>query len=260
MKKNWIAGLYVVAIAIALLTALAVFHADSAKGHGGSGGGGSAVSLSSREPFIIVIEPGFPIHLQDPQYVTDRAFGNILRADEFAHIMRQNWIDAFINRGSNEHDRHHRHDLIERQLGYEQGQFHAWGEGVFVNSLYYSSVGTDFVMDWGTAIAQDVTGEPLSECYDWSKWGTGVVMLEASEAFDWDVQDEYRKQAVDQTIEVFSDFAIGSVHDSIKTVRCNASETLTELATSTGIKSMVDRAVERSDKKPGLGWAPTRAR
>jgi hypothetical protein len=74
MKKSWGVWFCMVMIFLGLLMALTVFHVDSAKGHGGGGGGNPFMS----EPLVVVIEPGFPIHLQDPQYVTDRILGNIL--------------------------------------------------------------------------------------------------------------------------------------------------------------------------------------
>lgn len=263
MKKGWVVGLCMVTIAIILLIALTVFHVDSANGHsGGGGGGGGTGDPSVSEPFVVVIEPGFPIHLQDPQYVTDRALGNILRYDEFANIMRQNWIDAFIHRGSTEDERYHRHDVIVRQLGYEQNQFDAQVGVIVVNMNYYTWSGIDFTMDWGTAIAQDVTQTPFNEVYDWSKHGTALVMVGVAAATDSDAQEEYNAQAVDEVIEASVDVFIGKALSDIKNVTCNAPETLAELATTgvKGVKSMLDNAAQRSDGRPGLGWAPTYAR
>jgi hypothetical protein len=260
MGKNRGVGLYTAAIAITLLTALAVFHVDSAKGHSGGGGGG--VNLSSSEPFIIVVEPGFPIHLQDPQCVIDRFFGTILRPDELANIMRQNWIEAFINKGPTEDERYHRHDLIERQLGYEEGQWDAAMGIAIVDLNYYSWQAVDFSMDWGTGIAQDVTRVPYNEVYDWTKHGTAVVMVGVAAATDMDAQGEYTEQAVDEVLEAAVDVAVGDALDNIKTLECHAPETLAELTATgvKGIKSMLDRAAERSDGRPSLGWAPTYAR
>jgi hypothetical protein len=259
MKKGWLVGLCMVTIAITLLIALTVSTVDIANGHSGGGGGGNSYT---GEPFIVVIEPGFPIHLQDPQYVTDRFFGTILRPDELANIMRQNWIDAFINRGSTEDDWHHRHDLIEQQLGYEQGQFDAAVGIAIVDFNYYSWQATDFTMDWGTGIAQDITRIPYNEVYDWTKHGTAVVMAGAAAATDMDAQGEYTDQAIDEVIEAAVDVAVGDALDNIKTLECHAPETLAEL-TTTGVKgvlSMLNHAAQRSDGRPGLGWAPTYAR
>jgi hypothetical protein len=266
MKKNWGIGLSIVAITSTLLTALVVFHAVSASGQCNCGGSSSTPVMNSpvSQPFVVVLEPGFPIHLQDPQYVADRFFGNIMRPDELANIMRQNWIEAFINKGSTNDDRHQREYLIERQLGYEDGQSDAAMGIVIVNMNAYTWEGIDFAMDWGTGIAQDVTGQPYNEAYDGPKWLTSVAIVAVDEwtDIDLDAKNEYREQAVDQTIEVFSDFAIGHALDNIKTVKCNAPETLAEMG-STGVKGiryMLDRAAERSDRKPSLGWEPPLAR
>ena len=253
------------AIAIALLMVLAVFHADKANGQCNCGSSSAPDTSSAiNTPFVVVLEPGFPIHLQDPQYVTDRALGNILRPDELANIMRQNWIEAFINKGSTNDERHQREYLIERQLGYEDGQCDAAMGIVIVNINAYTWEGIDFAMDWGTGIAQDVTGQPYNEAYDGPKWLTSVAIVAVDEwtDIDLDAKDEFREQAVDQTVEVFSDFAVGQALDSIKTVKCNAPETLAEMASTgaKGVKNMLDRAAERSDKKPSLGWAPPLAR
>ena len=261
MKKNWIAGLCAVAIAIVLLTALAVFHADRAAGHSG-GGGSSTPSSGVSLPFVVVLEPGFPIHFQDPQYVTDRFFGTILRPDEPANIMRQNWIEAFINKAATNNERHQREYLIERQLGYEHGQCDAAMDIFIVNINAYSWETVDFTMDWGTGIAQDVTRIPYNEVYDWTKHGTAVVMAGAAAATDMNAEDEYTEQAVDEVIEAVVDVAVGDALNNVKTLECHAPETLAELTTTgiKGIKSMLDRSAERSDNKPGLGWAPTYAR
>jgi hypothetical protein len=264
MKKGWVLGLCMVTISIGLLIALTVSTVDIASGHsGGGGGGGGSGDPFMSEPFVVVIEPGFPIHLQDPQYVTDRALGNILRYDEFANIMRQNWIDAFINRGTTQEERdYRRHYVIERQLGYEQNQFDAEVGVIVVNMNYYQWQAIDFAMDWGTAIAQDVTQVPYNEVYDWSKHGTALVMVGVAAATDSEAQDEYSQQAVDEVIEAAVDVYVGDAVSNITNGTCNAPETLAELATTgvKGVKSMFDHAAQRSDRRPGVGWAPTYAR
>lgn len=260
MKKGWVVVLCMVTISITLLIALTVSTVNIANGHSGGGGGGGNSFMS--EPFVLVIEPGFPIHLQDPQYVTDRALGNILRYDEFANIMRQNWIDAFINRGSTNDERYHRENMIVRQLGYEQGQFDAAVGIAIVDLNYYSWQATDISMDWGTAIAQDVTQIPYNEVYDWSKHGTAVVMVGVTATTDMDAQGEYTDQAINEVIEAAVDVYVGDALSNITNGTCNAPETLSELATTgvKGVQFMLNQAAQRSDGRPGLGWAPTYAR
>jgi hypothetical protein len=219
------------------------------------------VNLLPNQPFDIVLTPSI---IQDPEYVWQRASGYLLLPDEFAHIVRQNWIEAFINRGSTNDDRCLRERLIELQLGYEQGQCDAALGIVIVNMNLYAWEGIDFTMDWGTAIGQDITGEPVNEVYDGSKWLTSVTMVAIDEwtDIDLDARDEYSEQAVDQSVEIFVDFGIGRALDGMKNTKCTAPETLAELGSTgvKGIKSLLDRAAERSDGRPGIGWAPTYAR
>jgi hypothetical protein len=257
MEKGWIAGLCMVTISLALLTMLTVFDMDIARGHSG-GGGGSYYPLGS-ESFKVVLDTHSPFHSVGPSNA-DWECGHIVTFQESEKIKRQPWIDAFVNRGSTEEERHHRHAVITGQLWYEQEQYDAALMVLAVNAGYYVSMATDFVMDWGTAIAQDVTATPYNEVYDWSKHSTAIGMVAVAKFSDMHARGEYNAQAVDEVVEAVVDVAVGKAVQNMERGTCKAPEIFSELM-ATGVKGvhyMLERAVP-DDQRPG-GWGPTAAR